>query len=105
MKNSKAIIIKLAKMGILETKEIPTYLQPEENDELTYEIVDERTYECHRYKVITDEHFDEDVPIAIMTKLCADIKTIKNIAIFFAVLTGISLVISIISAVSIASLF
>lgn len=105
MKNSKAIIIKLAKLGILKTEEIPPSLLPDEDDEITYEIVDERTDEYHRYKVIIDEYFDEDLPISIMTKQYIDIKSIKNMIKFFVVLTVINITASVISALYIASIF
>lgn len=104
MKNSKAIIIKLAKMGVLETKEIPPSGLPEK-DELTYDFVNERTNEYRRYKIVTDEHFDDDLPIAIMIKQSTDIKSIKNILKFFVILTILNIVASIISAVSIANMF
>lgn len=104
MKNSKAIIIKLAKMGVLETKEIPPS-GPPEKDELTYDFVNERTNEYRRYKIVTDEHFDDDLPIAIMIKQSTDIKSIKNILKFFVILTILNIVASIVSAVSIANIF
>lgn len=63
--------------------------------------------EGHKWyeQIDTNNLSDQDIQMLLTTSKNKNIRTIKNVAIFFAVLTGISLVISIISAISIANLF
>lgn len=101
--NNKTII-DLAKLNIINKEKLDYNANVLEKD-IVYEENNSITNENSKYKVILDGITDEDLPLMIMVEQLKNIRTIKNIAIFFAVLAGISLAASIVSAISIANLF
>lgn len=63
--------------------------------------------EGHKWyeQIDTNNLSDQEIQMLLATSKTKNIRTVKNIAIFFAVLAGISLAVSIVSAISIANLF
>lgn len=63
--------------------------------------------EGHKWyeQIDTNNLSAQDIQMLLTTSKAKNIRTIKTVAIFFAVLTVISIAISIISAISIANLF
>lgn len=63
--------------------------------------------EGHKWfeRVDTNNLSEQEIQLLLVTTKTKNIRTIKNVAIFFAVLTAISLAISIIGATSIANMF
>lgn len=104
MKLNNKTIIELAKLNVI-SKEKLAYNAITPDEDIVYEENNSITNENNKYKVNLDNITDEDLPLMIMTEQLKTLKTIKKGVTFFVVLSIISIIISIIGAVNIASLF
>ena len=97
MKTSINVIKKLAQLRVIPTQR---FNKKEDGD-----IIVPIGIDGINEKVILDGITDEDLPLMIMAEQLKTLKTIKKGVIFFVVLSVISIIISIIGAVNMASLF
>lgn len=104
------VIKKLVEANIFNQKDITEieYNNKSESDKLYLSFREPGyygEYQTKYWQVDTKGLTPEEIDLLLKTDQTKNIRTIKNIAIFFAVLAGISLAVSIVSAISIANLF